>query len=119
MAKWLERQEKITHHSNFIQWRVQSLANRNHIPHSIPTPRIVLSRQLKMTKHPSCKSVRFTEIEVDYGAAFFTDALARYLISFSDPNLSRMQIEQRARHFAMPFRSVPVFHKIKYSGPIS
>jgi hypothetical protein len=116
MAQWLERREKIIHHSSFIQWRIQDIVNRNCIPHHILTPRIVLPRQLKMTKHPSRKSVRFTEIEANYGAMFFRDALARYLISFFDPNLSRMQVEQRACHFALPFRSVPVFHKIKFTS---
>ena len=113
MSKWLERHEKIIHHYNFIQWRIVP----HHLPpQNIPTPQLILPRNLKMTKHPSRKSVRFTALVNDYGATFFTDALARYLVTFSHPNLPLHEVEQHARYFAIPFQTVPVFHKIKYTS---
>jgi hypothetical protein len=115
MSRWLERQEKIKHHSNFIQWRL-SEATYNEVQQHNPVPRIVLPRMLKMTRHPSAKAVRFTTLMNDYGASFFPDALARYLVSLAHPTLSQRQIEQCALHFALPFQKVPVFHRIKFTS---
>ena len=116
MSCWLERREKIVHHTNFIKWRLAQLEEPDQIPRPVGIPQIAPPRMLKMTKNPSKKAVHFTQLREAYGATFFTDALVRYLIGFTFPNLPRHQIEQRAQALALPFNTVPVFHKIKFTS---
>lgn len=67
-----------------------------------------------MTIHPSKKSVSFDALARDYGAGFFRDAIARYVITTNNPEFSARQIETYSANLAMPFRTLPVYHKIKY-----
>ncbi|KAJ7491595.1 hypothetical protein B0H11DRAFT_2399014 [Mycena galericulata] len=53
-------------------------------------PGIVYERRLRMTKHPTIKAVRITDLITDYGVQIFRDALARFVAK------------------------VPVFHRIKF-----
>jgi hypothetical protein len=56
-----------------------------------------------------------------YGATYFRPALARFITLANDPNLSRAQLEATLHGVRMPFRSVPVWHRIKYlrEDPVS
>ncbi|KAJ7803565.1 hypothetical protein B0H14DRAFT_3091956 [Mycena olivaceomarginata] len=109
MTQWLERKEKILLHSKYIQWRELGQPSTPTIP-----PGIEFNRTLKMAIHPSEKSVSFNTLVEDYGAQFFRDALARYVVSTNNPHYSSRQIETYSANLAIPFRRVQVYHKIKW-----
>ncbi|KAJ6550698.1 hypothetical protein B0H10DRAFT_2169918 [Mycena sp. CBHHK59/15] len=109
MTQWLERKEKILLHAKFIQWRQLGQPSTPTVP-----PGIEYSRSLKMTKHPSQKSVSFNTLVQDYGATYFRDAIARYVVATNNPGFSAREVETYSSNLSMPFRAVPVYHKIKY-----
>ncbi|KIJ59346.1 hypothetical protein HYDPIDRAFT_100858 [Hydnomerulius pinastri MD-312] len=110
MTRWLERREKMLYHDNYVRWRC------NGIPpaHERIPPDLNFARVTKMTKHPSAKRVTFEKLVDDYCATFFEAALCRYVVHFNHPGLSPAQLERAACNVALPFRAVPVFHKIKF-----
>ncbi|KAJ7881533.1 hypothetical protein B0H14DRAFT_3082561 [Mycena olivaceomarginata] len=107
MTLWLERKEKIYRHENYIQWRLDGCPSPPVIDDIYPG--IVFERQLKMTKHPTLKSVRMSRLVTDYGATLFRDALARYVVHLNNPDLSPLQ------DLSFAFNSVPVYHRIKFT----
>ncbi|KAJ7133963.1 hypothetical protein C8R43DRAFT_1132985 [Mycena crocata] len=113
MTLWLERKEKIYRHEKYIQWRLDGCPTPP-IVAQLP-PGIVYERQLKMTKHPTLKSVRFTRLIEHYGAEFFRDALARFVVQFNNPEFSRAQVEVNSQDLGFSFNSVPVYHRIKFT----
>ena len=50
----------------------------------------------------------------DYGATFFTEALARYVVRTNQPTLSAVQLEREAAHIVLPFQTVATFHRVKF-----
>ncbi|KAJ6624580.1 hypothetical protein B0H10DRAFT_1784667 [Mycena sp. CBHHK59/15] len=115
MTLWLERKEKIYRHEKYIQWRLDGCPPPP-VTADLP-PGLVYERQLKMTKHPTPKSVRLACLVTDYGATFFRDALARYVVHLNHPELSRMQVEGNSQDLTFAFNSVPVYHRIKFTTP--
>ncbi|KAG1874431.1 hypothetical protein F4604DRAFT_1880886 [Suillus subluteus] len=110
MTLWLERREKMLWHDNFVQWRlVGDLALQERSP-----PDMDYRRAIKMTKHPTVKRVPLDLIMQDYGATFFTAALARYVVGRNQPGLSAAQLEREAAHIILPFDAVATFHRIKF-----
>ncbi|KAJ6622168.1 hypothetical protein B0H10DRAFT_2342958 [Mycena sp. CBHHK59/15] len=109
MTQWLERKEKILLHAKFIHWRQLGQPSTPTVP-----PGIEYSRCLKMTKHPSQKSVSFNTLVQDYGATYFRDVIARYVVATNNPGFSAREVETYSSNLSMPFRAVPVYHKIKY-----
>ncbi|KAJ6599450.1 hypothetical protein B0H10DRAFT_1959125 [Mycena sp. CBHHK59/15] len=109
MTQWLERKEKILLHAKFIQWRQLGQPSTPTVP-----PGIKYSRCLKMTKHPSQKSVSFNTLVQDYGATYFRDVIARYVVATNNPGFSAREVETYSSNLSMPFRAVSVYHKIKY-----
>ncbi|KAJ7919735.1 hypothetical protein B0H13DRAFT_1868316 [Mycena leptocephala] len=101
-------------HEKFIQWQLLGRPPPPVIKNLHPG--ISYQRQLKMAKHPTRKSVKFSTLETTYGASFFRDALSRYIIELLDPTLTRAQIERDANSFEVPFNAVPVFQKIKFTA---
>ena len=110
MTIWLERKEKILRHEKYIQWR---LTNQLSQPRRL-LPSIVPQRQLKMTRHPTLNAVSIESICSNYGATFFRHTLARFLVQWNNPLLSRKEIEKRSLDTYLPFCSLPVFHRIKF-----
>ncbi|THH20297.1 hypothetical protein EUX98_g8611 [Antrodiella citrinella] len=112
MTRWLERREKVLRHERYIAWciagRPRTLSSRVGALAAPPADR------LKMTKHASKKSVQLESLVTDYGARFFVDALTRYVVSHCDPTLTRAQVEHKSYDIALPFRSLPVYHKAKF-----
>ncbi|KAG2120459.1 uncharacterized protein F5147DRAFT_741494 [Suillus discolor] len=90
MTLWLERHEKMLWHNNFVQWR------------------------LAMTKHLTAKHVSLDRIICGYGAIFFMEALACYVIRTNQPTLSAVQLKQEAAHIVLPFQTVATFHRVKF-----
>lgn len=129
MTLWLERREKILRHKKYIMWR---LADCPPAPHSLLSAEI--PQRVKMTKHPSRRSVKVDSLAEDYGASFFVDALARFVVESRDPELTRAQVEHASLDIAFPFRydlssmlvtlkvadhcsmnrTIPVYHKAKF-----
>jgi hypothetical protein len=117
MTLWLERMEKVHQFQNFINWR--ALASLNTLEKQHQYPVLLPQRQVKMTKHPTVKSLRIERIISDYGATYFHEAFARFVVTTSFPALSLNQIERRASGVLLPTRSFPVFHTIKFVDPIT
>lgn len=71
--------------------------------------------RLEMTRHPSVKAVSFDDIISTYGATYFRDALARFVIERCDLTsaLTSAGIERKSAGVYFTFRKVPVFHRIK------
>ncbi|KAH9018751.1 hypothetical protein EDB85DRAFT_2154249 [Lactarius pseudohatsudake] len=92
MTTWLERREKIRMHAAFIEWQQQRY----------PTSSPILT-----TGPPQVAS---------YGAVDFQDALADFIALVNYPGASVAMLRTRAADTLLPFRSVPVFHRIKYSS---
>lgn len=112
MTLWLERREKILWHDNFVQWRlIGDLVPQKNIP-----PDMDYRRAIKMTKHPTVKRVQLDRIVQEYGATFFTAALARFVVGINQPGLSAAQLEREAAHIIIPFDTVATFHRIKFNA---
>ncbi|KAG2124977.1 hypothetical protein BD769DRAFT_1358565 [Suillus cothurnatus] len=111
MTLWLERREKILWHDNFVQWRlIGDLVPQKNIP-----PDMDYRWAIKMTKHPTVKRVQLDRIVQEYGATFFTAALARFVVGINQPGLSAAQLEREAAHIIIPFDTVATFHRIKFN----
>jgi hypothetical protein len=113
MTLWLERKEKIQRHDKFIEWKQSDCPPPPVIENLHPG--MIYERKLTMPKHPTRKAVKFTTLETEYGAPFFRDALSRYIVQLNDPTLTAAEIEREATSFDVPFNSLPVFHRIKFS----
>ncbi|KAG2362202.1 hypothetical protein BDR07DRAFT_1451275 [Suillus spraguei] len=69
-------------------------------------PDIDYHQVIKMTKHPTVKRVQLDHIIQEYGATFFTAALAHYIVRRNQPE---------AAHIILPFDTVATFHQIKFN----
>ncbi|THU78905.1 hypothetical protein K435DRAFT_699108 [Dendrothele bispora CBS 962.96] len=119
MTRWLERREKIMYHSKYIDWRFSSGISNSDAPISKGTLtdlRCIYTQ--KTTRFPTTRSVSFAKIEdtslKGYGATQFTIALKRFITQFNQPDLSPAQIDDWAHFVVLPFRTLPVWHKIKF-----
>ena len=114
MTVWLERKEKILRHQSYLEW-----CHGNNL--SIPTcqPSMAFNGVLMLTKFPSRMAVDLDEIVAKYGAVFFLEALRRYIVlsKHSGPQLTPNQLERAILYTKLPFTSVPVYHKLKFTTP--
>ena len=119
MTAWLERREKTQTHAAFIGWRQQCQQRddqepaRSLVPIALPRAQ---PRNLQMAKHPTCKAVSFEVLAEQYGAVEFQDALADYIAHINYPGVSAATLRARASDTLIPFRTVPVFHRIKFTS---
>ncbi|KAG1879977.1 hypothetical protein F4604DRAFT_1879899 [Suillus subluteus] len=96
MMLWLERQEKILWHNNFVRWRlVGDLAPQEKSPPDMDY------------FGPHCAGVQAPH--------FSQAALARYVVGRNHPGLSVAQLEREAAHIILPFDTVATFHRIKFN----
>jgi hypothetical protein len=113
MTAWLECRERILHHSKFIQRRL-SIAQGAAVPAPLPgLSTLIPIRTMKMAQSPSA-SVFFEDLENAYGALDFKLALAKFIIHFNNPALPKRDVTRLAAKFHIPFRKVPVYHRIKF-----
>jgi len=115
MTIWLERHEKLQRHSASIDWR------QNHLQ-TIWTwtpirPPCVHAQSIKFAQTPSRKAVSFPDIFWRYGAPLFQDALADFIVSIKNPDLRLHALHERAGNVLFPFRTVWVYHNIKFTAP--
>ena len=110
MTKWLERQEQVHRHGNYI-----SQETRKCTPKAIPPiPELHPKRRIKMTVKPSVRGVSIAALASNYGAHDFRDAFARFAIQRHQPGIQRAQLEREMHCFVIPFTTVSVYHCIKY-----
>lgn len=112
MTMWLERKEKILRHDQYIKWRL----NGSPVPelHEWSPPGLELERRLSMAKHPSARAVSLDHLERGYKAVFFHVTLRRFIARTNEPHLTSAQLEHKLWNIRLPFRKLPVWHKIKY-----
>jgi hypothetical protein len=68
-----------------------------------------------MTCRPSVRAVSIDMLVTDYGATYFRDALARFVVEWQDPGLSPLAIERASVNIGIPFVNVSTYHRIKYT----
>lgn len=110
MTVWLERREKIHRHINYIAWRLDD----SHIESACPSPTLDLDRHPRLPKHPSVSSVSLESLIADYGATYIRDALARFVVATNHPEWNARRVEEVALDTFLPFRALPVYHKLKF-----
>jgi len=114
MTKWLERQEKVHLHSVFMTHRQQGHQPRTPSQHNIGPPR-VSPQKVRMARNPKKAQVDFDCLARDYGALDFQDALAEFIAQVNHPGVTSGALRDRAHDTHIPFTSVMVFHKIKFT----
>ena len=131
MTQWLECQEKILHHVNYVKWRCKldtgTLSDsESMVTDSTGSTSSSISRWEildmacllipKMTRHPTHRNVFILEISSPniYGTVDFEAALRQFVAQFQNLKLTRHQIEDASYDIHLPFYSLPVFHKIKF-----
>jgi hypothetical protein len=116
MTAWLERREKVQQHAALIErQRRPATAHDEGLARSPIGPLQCRTRIIKMTQHPTVKAVSFNTLAEKYGAVEFQDTLADYIAQVNHPGASAATLRARAADTLIPFRSVPVFHKIKFT----
>jgi len=114
MTAWLERREK-------VQQRVASIRRQQHeqsrvramVPIGPPQAR---HGALKMAKNPTIKFVSFDDLDRKHGALYFQDALADFIARINYPGASGAALRKKAEDTLIPFRGVPIFHRIKFTA---
>ncbi|KAJ3793034.1 hypothetical protein GGU11DRAFT_873728 [Lentinula aff. detonsa] len=132
MTKWLERHEKVGHHMSYINWKKSQAATSSHLPFSHDThvpgvrydfpssQRSLDDMQCHLTQYlaKTGKLVLITKLEdsatLGYGAVKFESTLKRYIAQFGDPELRPGEVEDMASFLTLPFRSILVWHKLKF-----
>jgi hypothetical protein len=115
MTTWLGRREKVQQHAALVRSRQDLDEQRGPSVTPIGPPQ-PSTRSLKMTRHPSIKAVSFNDIYELYGACQFQDALAEFIARINYPGMSGNALDVRAVNTLLPFRSVSVFHKVKFTS---
>jgi hypothetical protein len=115
MMTWLGCREKNFCHEKYIQWRLTGTA---HHPHHHPRPpEMSFCRIQTMAKHPSVKAVTLEKLANEYGATYFCESLTCFVVKATLPpntTITSRQLEDQAADVYLPFRTLPVFHKVKW-----
>jgi Plavaka transposase len=111
MAAWLDRKERILCHDKYIRRRL-AMANGEETP-TRPGPQLVPPRTLKMARSPSA-SVLLDDVEKMYSAPDFKFALAKFIVQYNNPDLSKPSILREAAALHIPFHKIPVYHRVKF-----
>jgi hypothetical protein len=112
MTLWLEQKEKILRHNSYVTWCLVGA----HPVDSMQTFSSESYRDVKMPKHPSVNSVSLDSLAHNYSAKYIRDALAHYIVATNHPTWTACQVEDAMLDTFLPFRTLPIFHKIKYSS---
>ena len=68
---------------------------------------------------PARKAVSFNDLAYKYGAIDFQDVLAEFIARTNHPSTLAAALSGLAADTLIPFRSVPVYHKIKFTSSTS
>jgi hypothetical protein len=115
MTSWLRRREKVVLHTAFIKWQRHNTATRAPVRVPLGPPQAQV-RYPKMTLHPTVKAVSFEVLAESYGAVDFQDALADYMAQVNHPGASAATLHAQAADTLLPFRTISVFHRIKFTS---
>ena len=117
MTAWLERREKIQRHAALIERRQQGGRPRTdmdtRIPVGPPHPEAPIGI-LKMAQFPTINVVSWNDLHAKYGAIQFQDALADFVAQINNPNTFGRALCNQGANTLLPFRAVPVFHRIRF-----
>ena len=69
-----------------------------------------------MALHPTLWTVSFDDLAQRYGAIDFQDALADFIVHFNNPTATGTSLSTLAADTLIPFRLVPVHHRIKFTN---
>jgi hypothetical protein len=69
-----------------------------------------------MALNPALKAVSFDDLAHKYGAIDFQDALADYIAWINNPTASGASLSTLAADTLIPFRAVPVHHRMKFAN---
>lgn len=111
MTSWLERREMIQDHDGYLQWR---LSGHCRILSTKPHSSLVPERCIKMTRQPTVCTVSIDDLVSHYGATFFRDAFARYIVGWRNPDFNRSRVERDSLNLNIPFVNVSTYHRIKF-----
>jgi len=115
MTTWLERREKLQRHSASIDRRQNHWqAVRTRTPIGPPGVR---AQSIKFAQTPSRKAVSFPDIFWKYSAPLFQDAMADFIVAINNPGLGLRALRAHAANTLLPFRTVRVYHNIKFTAP--
>jgi hypothetical protein len=114
MTVWLERKEKVLRHQCYLNWRLD--------PQStilLRSTDMAENGTLTLTKRPSACTVGLDHIVSKYGAKFFREALRRHIVlaRHSGPPLTRNQVERQIVFTNLPFSTVSVYYRLKFTVP--
>lgn len=130
MTKWLERREKVYHYASYIAWQqsqpqldVPSPTAISGVRYDFPGSQKTLhDMQCPLTQNfanfPTAKTVSISKLEerslLGYGATQFEYALKRFISQFCNPEFTPAQVDEMASFLSLPFRGVPVWHRMKF-----
>jgi hypothetical protein len=115
MTTWLERREKMQRHMEHIKRQQQGSPERLGIDARMPIgPPHPHYGDILIAENPTIKAVSFDDLARKYGAIEFQDALADFIARAIYPGASAVTLRTRAEDILIPFRAVPVFHKIRF-----
>ena len=113
MTTHRERREKVEKHFAFVKWRQGIDQERSRILQPMGPPKPT-AQHVKMVLHPTLKVVSFDDLAKKYGAVDFQDALADFIARINHPDASVAALRSLAANTLIPFRTVPVYHRIKF-----
>ncbi len=113
MTTWLERHDKVHQQEEDLARRQPCDACQGRLSKPIGAPKPQPWR-LQMALNPSIKVASYDVLARRYGADLFQDMLADYIVHINYPNTSTTALRKLAEDTLLPFRSVPVFNKIKF-----
>ena len=116
MTAWLERREKVQQHAALINRKQDPQVHQRTETWKMVGPPFTHAQCAKMARHPSAKNVSFDVLKLRYGALDFQDELADFVAQVNNPGASRSILSLHAEDTLIPFRGVPVFHVIKFTG---
>ena len=113
MTAWLERREKIQTHTAYIRSQQGSDQTHTRVKKRMGPP-LARTYLIKMTRYPSVYRVSFDDLALKYGAIDFQDALGDFIASCKSSAASAATIRAQGAETLIPFRAVPVYHKVKF-----
>ena len=113
MTSWLDRNERVLRHEQYIQWRRGGTGAPTRVDRELPS--VDTRWELSMTKHPSLTAVPLNRLQDSYGAPLFKVALRRFISTINNGNQTRQQLEESLWRICLPFNRLPVWHIIKFT----
>ncbi|KAJ3719415.1 hypothetical protein C8R42DRAFT_584463, partial [Lentinula raphanica] len=136
MTRWLECREKMAYYANYLDWRSSGGATAVASPADVHAMSSIGARfdfpgaqrtlmdmrcqfTQKLARFP-VKSVALSmleDIQKGYHAVSFRHALKLFLVQYRDPSIPLNQLDDYAQFVVLPFKSLPVWQKLKFVNP--